>query len=63
MSEENNQDKITKISAADIPSTSAKESNENDIQMKFDPLAFKEKDHEIASEKLRYDNADEIYPD
>lgn len=46
----------------DIPSNSSKESNENDTQIKSEQVAFKEKD-QIASEKLRYDNADSIYPD
>jgi hypothetical protein len=46
------------------PSTSAKESNENDIHMKPEPAAFQEdrNDEAVASEKLRYENADEIYP-
>lgn len=48
-------------STEDISSISAKESSENDTQIKSEQVAFKEKD-QIASEKLRYDNADSIYP-
>ncbi|PZD95021.1 hypothetical protein DNH61_15390 [Paenibacillus sambharensis] len=46
----------------DTPSTSAKESNENDIHMKGEHAAFQSKS-ETASQKLRYDNADEVYPE
>ncbi|HZG83655.1 hypothetical protein [Paenibacillus sp.] len=43
------------------PATSAKESNENDLQLKQEQPAFKESG-KIASEKLRYEHADDIYP-
>ncbi|RCW42367.1 hypothetical protein [Paenibacillus prosopidis] len=45
----------------EIPSTSSKEGNGNDTQIKSEQVTIKEKD-QIASEKLRYDNADSIYP-
>jgi hypothetical protein len=63
MSTGNQNDPANQITAATetTPATSAKESNENDIHMKSDPATFKDKD-QIASEKLRYDNADQIYP-
>lgn len=45
MSETTNRDAADRISAAteNTPSTSAKESNENDIQMKSEKAAFQEK--------------------
>lgn len=42
-----------------IPNISAKESNDNDTQKKSEQVAEKD---QIASEKLRYDNAHSIYP-
>ena len=44
------------------PSTSSKESNENGIQMKSEQSALEE-NGQIASEKLRYENADQVYPE
>jgi len=59
---QNKQANVITEKALNTPSTSSKESNENDIQMKSEQIAFKEND-QIASEKLRYENADQIYPD
>ncbi|MGM0883686.1 MAG: hypothetical protein ACQEXQ_21965 [Bacillota bacterium] len=58
---QNNLENQNSAVTEDISSTSAKESNENDTQIKSEQVAIKEKD-QIASEKLRYDNADSIYP-
>lgn len=58
---QHNQENQIPTAMEDTTSTSTKESNENDIQMKSEQAAFKEKD-QIASEKLRSVNADSIYP-
>jgi hypothetical protein len=60
--QQNNQAIEITENSVNTPATSSKESNENDIQMKAEPSAFKEND-QIASEKMRYPNADKIYPE